>query len=137
MDRFGSYVTIRTRVSAWCAERDDFADVLPLLAESIGRTRAEPPAHSGNADLGFVYLIKHGSRSEYKIGRTRNPIRREGEMRLQLPERIKPIHYIETDDPSGIEAYWHARFAEKRKEGEWFVLTPDDVRAFKNWKRIS
>jgi hypothetical protein len=82
-------------------------------------------------------LIKHGSRSEYKIGRTSNPIRREGEMRLQLPERVKPVHYIETDDPAGVETYWHTRFATKRKEGEWFALSPDDVRAFKKWKRIS
>lgn len=137
MDRFGSYATIRTRVHAWCAERDDFADVLPLLVQSVQRTRTTSSTQSTDVDLGFVYLIKHGSRSEYKIGRTRNPIRREGEMRLQLPEKVKPIHYIETDDPAGVETYWHIRFAAKRKEGEWFALTPDDVRAFKKWRRIS
>lgn len=137
MERFGSYVQIRARVHAWCAERNDFADVVPLLAESVELTRLASLTQSADANLGFVYLIKHGSRSEYKIGRTQNPIRREGEMRLQLPERIKPIHYVETDDPAGVEAYWHTRFAAKRKEGEWFALTPEDVRAFKKWKRIS
>jgi hypothetical protein len=30
--------------------------------------------------LAGVYLLKHGSRREYKIGRTNNPVRREGEM---------------------------------------------------------
>ena len=86
--------------------------------------------------VGYVYLIKHGSRREYKIGKTFNPVRREGEISLQLPEKIEPVHYIKTDDPSGIEKYWHNRFAEKRKQGEWFALTPADVAAFKKWQRI-
>ena len=86
--------------------------------------------------MGYVYLIKHGSRREYKIGKTFNPIRREGEISLQLPEKIEPIHYIKTDDPSGIEKYWHNRLADKRKEGEWFALTSVDVMAFKKWQRI-
>lgn len=90
----------------------------------------------GESKVGFVYLIKHGSRREYKIGKTNDRLRREGEISLQLPEKIAPIHYIETDDPSGIENYWHKRFAEKRKEGEWFSLSEEDVRNFKRWKRI-
>ena len=86
--------------------------------------------------MGYVYLLKHGSRREYKIGRTNNRLRREGEIGVELPEKIEPIHVIETDDPAGIEAYWHRRFAEKRGEGEWFDLSPDDIKAFKRWKRI-
>ena len=86
--------------------------------------------------MGYVYLMKHGSRREYKIGRTINPVRREGEMGIQLPEKLQPVHYIKTDDPAGVESYWHSRFAAKRKEGEWFALTAQDVRAFKRWKRI-
>ena len=87
--------------------------------------------------IGYVYIIKHGARREYKIGRTNNRLRREGEIGLELPEKIEPIHVIETDDPSGVEAYWHRRFAENRMKGEWFALTSDDVRAFKRWRRIS
>ena len=53
-----------------------------------------------------------------------------------MPEKVAPIHYIETDDPAGVESYWHTRFAAKRKQGEWFALSPEEVRAFKRWKRI-
>ena len=86
--------------------------------------------------IGYFYIIKHGARREYKIGRTNNRLRREGEIGLDLPEKIEPIHVIETDDPAGVEAYWHRRFAEKRMKGEWFTLTSDDARAFKRWRRI-
>ena len=55
-------------------------------------------------------------------------------MVLQLPEKIHPIHSIETDDPSGIEAYWHKRFREKRLEGEWFDLNANDIRIFRRRK---
>lgn len=135
--RFGSFPATRSRAHAFCVENAAFADVEALLAETPSARTAIAASPAAATSTGFVYLVKHGSRSEYKIGKTINPLRREGEMRLQLPERLSPVHYIETDDPAGIEAYWHARFASKRKEGEWFALTREDVAAFKRWKRIA
>lgn len=73
----------------------------------------------------------------YKIGRTNEMGRRHHEITIQLPEGLELIHEIKTDDPSGVEAYWHRRFEQKHKNGEWFDLDSSDIRIFKRWRRIS
>src|SRR5262249_9334532 len=84
------------------------------------------------AEIGFVYLIKSGR--FYKIGRTSAAGRREREIALQLPEKATANHVIRTDDPVGIEAYWHKRFEARRKNGEWFELSVTDIAAFRRRK---
>jgi hypothetical protein len=70
----------------------------------------------------------------YKIGKSVSAEKRAYEIQLQLPEELKLIHKIKTDDPSGIETYWHRRFADKRLRGEWFDLTRQDIAAFRRRK---
>lgn len=82
--------------------------------------------------IGYVYLIKSGR--FYKIGRSNSVGRREYELAIQLPEATTSVHVIRTDDPSGIEVYWHKRFESKRMNGEWFDLNASDITAFKRRK---
>ena|ERR1700736_6037166 len=112
---------------------DRYDDVVALCVD-IART---PPARSvegveSDETFGFVYLIKSGR--YYKIGRSNAVGRREYELAIQLPESTSTVHSIRTDDPAGIEAYWHKRFEAKRKNGEWFDLTNADIKVFKRRK---
>ena len=131
--RFGSKEQLAARILEYCQSHPGFEDVIPLCG--IVRTRDEKDIEDGEIDLdviGFVYLYKFGR--HYKIGKTNAIGRRERELAIQLPEKTRTVHVIRTDDPNGIEAYWHTRFASKRKNGEWFELDSSDIRAFKRRK---
>jgi hypothetical protein len=57
--------------------------------------------------VGFVYLMKHGM--HHKIGKTNATGNDENTNVIQLPEKLRTAHVIQTDDPDGIEEYWHKR----------------------------
>lgn len=120
--RFGGKLALVKRLREFCATRG-YEDVVALCDVAVEHTRPRP---SGTRDqtsderesvLGYVYLLKSGR--FYKIGRTNVVGRRERELSIQLPEKATVIHSIKTDDLDGIETYWHGRFSDRRKNGEW------------------
>lgn len=133
---FGGKQVLLAAVREHC-EQHGFTDVLALLPPRAG---AAPSAQGASEKppkvaTGYVYLMKSGR--HYKIGRTNSVGRREWELGIKIPIPPSTVHVIETDDPPGVEAYWHRRFADRRGEGEWFNLSPADIAAFKRWRKIA
>jgi hypothetical protein len=133
--RLGATSEQLAHVRAFTAADESFADVHKILSTLGGENEtvdhAEPVAAEAN---GTVYLIKSGR--YHKIGRTNAIGRRSYEIALQLPEKSALVHSLETDDPAGIERYWHERFKDRRQNGEWFLLSKADVAAVKRRRRF-
>lgn len=132
---FGSRARLRQVVFEYCRSHAGFEDVPALCGPMASEGAVEESATDENPTtdvVGFVYLMKHGK--HHKIGKTNAMGRREYELAIQLPEKLRTVHVIKTDDPDGIEEYWHKRFAAKRGNGEWFALDAADVTAFKRRK---
>ncbi len=133
-NRFGGKRKLLAAIASHCRKNSGFEDVVTLLEQQSMPLRSEKE-RAVKIATGFVYLMKSGP--HYKIGRTNSVGRRGSELAIKIPVPPTTIHSIETDDPVGIESYWHRRFANKRGEGEWFALSQEDVNAFKRWKRIT
>jgi hypothetical protein len=129
--RFGLKNQLIVRVKSYCERRTGYEDVAamcPVLTGAEGNSEGETE-HKDAEPFGFVYLLKSGR--YYKIGHSNAVGRRERELAILLPDPANTVHSIRTDDPAGIEDYWHQRFAVKRKNGEWFELDASDVKAFR------
>jgi len=132
--KFGPKQELARRIFQYTTNKNGYEDIVALCEPVLEKSSRKESSDNSNIGIGEVYLFKSGR--YYKIGKTTDTVRRGKEIRIQLPERTDLIHAIKTDDPSGVEAYWHRRFESKRMQGEWFNLNSFDVKAFKRWKRI-
>ena len=127
---FGSQSALVDSLKKYCESDLEFASLLHLFP-SANKQAAAPPSEKLGAD-GWVYLLKSGD--TYKLGCSENLEKRVKQINVALPEAATLHHAIQTDDPFGIEAYWHSRFAARRLNGEWFKLSKQDLAAFRRRK---
>lgn len=81
---------------------------------------------------GKVYIIKGDK--YFKIGKSRDFEARLRLFNLTLPFKVEVFHTIETNDCTTLESYFHKLFAAKRVNGEWFILSPDELNFIKQYK---
>jgi hypothetical protein len=144
--RLGSKERIASTILDYCKSHHGFEDVVALCSPIVkGKTERQAPDgfsnglaadSGGDTKEGYVYmgLLEIGRERRYKIGKAVLVERRTDQISLQLPDNLKLVHSIKTDDAYGIEDYWHKRFAAKNTKGEWFSLSRQDVNAFKRRK---
>jgi len=118
--RLGGKEKLIEAVRNYCQGNPGHEDIIALIEGHKSTEKADTGSKS-KLQTGFVYLMKSGR--HYKIGRTNSVGSRERQLAIKIPVPPTTIHSIETDDPSGVEAYWHQRFSDKRGEGEWFNLS--------------
>ncbi len=120
-------------ILTYCEGKSGYENIIDICKRIVGNPIKKKSENSKEDDskFGYVYLMKSGR--YYKIGKSDCVEKRNYEIGIKLPQKLKLIHKIKTDDPFGIEAYWHKRFENKRTEtkGEWFDLSLGDVKAFK------
>jgi len=133
-DRLGATIKRANRILSYCEGKSDYKDVAEICRNYIATFSKKVSVQSEESEneIGYVYLMKSGN--YFKLGRSTNVERRNYEIGIKLPEKFEIVHKINTDDPTGIEAYWHNRFKDKRKQGEWFDLSSRDLKAFKRRK---
>lgn len=134
-NRWGGKVQTAARILAYCRSVDGYEDVASICAPIAARAadKSESGPSKAEENTGYVYLAQFQGRY-YRVGRTKQVGRSEAELSMALSTKSKIIHAIKTDDPVGIEAYWHRRFENRPRRGEWFELTGEDVCAFKRRK---
>jgi hypothetical protein len=121
------------KLLAHCNNRPELKNVVEIAARQASSEPLEDNSYKRAPIQGYVYMMRSGRR--YKIGHSNSPARRHREVRLDLPDPTILVHSIETDDPNGIEAYWHRRFDQKRiRDTEFFRLDASDIAAFKRRK---
>lgn len=90
---------------------------------------------------GFIYVaatvpITPDDPVFYKIGHSRRPRQRRGQIATGNPRQVEIIHTIASNHPRYAERHIHTMLSEARMNGEWFDLTAAELRWLKAMTRL-
>jgi Meiotically Up-regulated Gene 113 (MUG113) protein len=127
--------------------RDGYGNnVLPLHLQTLANWMLLPKNKCTQQEItlltrcwnysGCVYLVST-TVGYFKIGCTKNLLKRMAELHRQYAFDIELIHVIEAAYHFGAEQKLHYRFRNKRLDGsEFFALTDEDIRWIKSIERM-
>jgi hypothetical protein len=85
----------------------------------------------------YVYLIQSREDGRYKIGISKHPNKRIGELQTANSSELKLIDKYQTIFPYEIEIALHSMYSASRKKGEWFELQLDtEINFIENCRKI-
>jgi len=80
----------------------------------------------------YIYLIQQQGSDLYKIGYSHNPSHRLEQLQTANGVKLELIETFRTDYKTKLEKLLHKKFFKQQTLGEWFELSQEQVREFKN-----
>lgn len=105
-----------------------FADEAVLEQSSKSPKKEKQKKQSVKNDIHYVYIMFNKHNKYHKIGRSIKPEYREKTLQGQEPDVELVEKWIASAE---VERTLHRKYKEKRKRGEWFDLTENDVEEIK------
>lgn len=80
----------------------------------------------GSGKTGYVYVFEGAGL--FKIGRSLDAKKRLAGVQNMSPVPIRMVYAARCADYTAVERDLHEIYKDRRHHGEWFALTPEDVR---------
>ena len=113
-----------------CPVSNEVIDRLKKAVSYVKPKPAEKPKPKREKETGYVYLL-YADNGLIKIGKTKSLQQRLDHFTAKLPYELRLVGTIKSERYGEIEAELHRLFHDKRKRGEWFDLSEEDLESIK------